>query len=312
VWRTNQALKTYQALNPANPGSFPINTNPYNLPTNSTAWAPGIVFGTTNGIAPYMTVTPLGLTIAGSGLPIYLCAGISSGSGQVPSTQPVASNCPLSVLINGVTEVSNAFWINTSNAMVLATGFANSVTNVGSNFFGWQTSAWRTDIAALGAYAHGFKTVPVSPTPSGQNPTLYLTLFDNSGIGNNFALDLRNANLPNQLGNANAAAFTSTTATAGQTTTTGVQGLGISTWASASAIAPITPVAHVTGTAAIANIVAPAGCTTTGIGCQVTLIPDGLFTTTMGGNIALASVAVLNRALIMTYDPATTKWYPSY
>jgi hypothetical protein len=47
-------------------------------------------------------------------------------------------------------------------------------------------------------------------------------------------------------------------------------------------------------------------------GGQLTLIPTGLWTTGTSGNIALATTAVVSRALIMTYDHNTTKWYPSY
>ena len=82
--------------------------------------------------------------------------------------------------------------------------------------------------------------------------------------------------------------------------------------ASASTIAPTTPVVHVTGTTAIATITVPTQCGTSGYSCTVRLIPDGAFTTTTGGNIALASTAVVSRVLEMTYDPASAKWYPSY
>lgn len=81
---------------------------------------------------------------------------------------------------------------------------------------------------------------------------------------------------------------------------------------SASSITPTAPFFHVTGTAAIATITAPTACTTSGMMCQITMIPDGAFTTTNAGNIAIASTAVVSKPLIMTYDPATSKWYPSY
>jgi hypothetical protein len=42
------------------------------------------------------------------------------------------------------------------------------------------------------------------------------------------------------------------------------------------------------------------------------LIPTGVFTWTTAGNIALAGTAVVSKALTMTYDATTTKWYPSY
>jgi hypothetical protein len=82
--------------------------------------------------------------------------------------------------------------------------------------------------------------------------------------------------------------------------------------ASASTIAPTAAVTHITGTTAIVTITAPSGCTVTGLACTIKLIPDGLWTTTAAGNIAIASTAVVSKVLEMTYDQTTTKWYPSY
>jgi hypothetical protein len=82
------------------------------------------------------------------------------------------------------------------------------------------------------------------------------------------------------------------------------------TIASAGTIAPTKTITFISGTAAIATITAPSTIATTG--GQITLIPTGIFTTTAAGNIALASTAVVSKALIMTYDATTTKWYPSY
>jgi hypothetical protein len=82
--------------------------------------------------------------------------------------------------------------------------------------------------------------------------------------------------------------------------------------ASATTITPSKRYFHVTGTAAIRTITVPPGCTSIGTMCQMTLIPDGLWATTTAGNIALASMAVVSKALIMTYDPSTSRWYPSY
>lgn len=80
--------------------------------------------------------------------------------------------------------------------------------------------------------------------------------------------------------------------------------------ASAATIVPTGPIFHVTGTAAIVNITAPSYFTLSA-GCM-TLIPDGIYTTTNAGNIAIASTAVVSKAMIMCYDPVATKWYPSY
>ena len=82
------------------------------------------------------------------------------------------------------------------------------------------------------------------------------------------------------------------------------------TIASATTIAPTQQIVFVSGTTAIATITPPAPIASGG--GQITLIPTGAFTTTTAGNIALASVAVVNKTLTMTYDTTTTKWYPSY
>ena len=82
------------------------------------------------------------------------------------------------------------------------------------------------------------------------------------------------------------------------------------TIASATTIAPTTSIVFISGTTAIATITAPNPISTGG--GEITLIPTGAFTTTTAGNIALASTAVVKKALIMTYDATTAKWYPSY
>lgn len=78
--------------------------------------------------------------------------------------------------------------------------------------------------------------------------------------------------------------------------------------ASATTITPTGGIFHVTGTTAIATINIPY----TGFNGQIIIIPDAIFSTTTAGNIALASTAVVNKALIMTYDATAVKWYPSY
>jgi hypothetical protein len=82
------------------------------------------------------------------------------------------------------------------------------------------------------------------------------------------------------------------------------------TVASAASIIISAPVTFVSGTTNVVDILAP-DLTATG-GAQITLIPTGLWSTTDAGNIALASTAVVSKALTLTYDSATAKWYPSY
>jgi len=82
------------------------------------------------------------------------------------------------------------------------------------------------------------------------------------------------------------------------------------TIASAGTIAPTTQIAFVSGTTTISTITAPAPISAGG--GQITLIPTGLWSTNTAGNIALATTGVVSKALIMTYDTTTAKWYPSY
>jgi len=82
------------------------------------------------------------------------------------------------------------------------------------------------------------------------------------------------------------------------------------TIASATTIAPTALITFVSGTTSIATITPPTSLLTTG--GQIILIPIGLWATTTAGNIALITTAVVSKALIMTYDAVTTKWYPSY
>lgn len=76
----------------------------------------------------------------------------------------------------------------------------------------------------------------------------------------------------------------------------------------AGLITPSGPLFHVTGTAAITGFNVPVGFS----GGTITVIPDGIFTTTNANNIALASTAVVSKPITFTYDPNTAKFYPSY
>lgn len=83
--------------------------------------------------------------------------------------------------------------------------------------------------------------------------------------------------------------------------------------ASATTIAPTAAgIFHVTGTTPIVTITPPSGCTTSAIDCELKLIPDAIGSTTTGGNIVLGTTFVVGKLLIEVYDPATTRWYPSY
>lgn len=76
--------------------------------------------------------------------------------------------------------------------------------------------------------------------------------------------------------------------------------------ASAATVQLTTGLEHITGTATITTLTPPRTYFT---GC-VSLIPDGAWQTATGGNIALASTAVVGKVLRECYDG--NKWYPSY
>lgn len=78
--------------------------------------------------------------------------------------------------------------------------------------------------------------------------------------------------------------------------------------ASAATVAPVNQMHTVTGTAAIVTITLPY----TGFQGTLVFLPTGAFTWTTAGNIAVAGTAVVSRALTMTYNPSTAKFYPSY
>lgn len=80
-----------------------------------------------------------------------------------------------------------------------------------------------------------------------------------------------------------------------------------STVASAPTISPKTEVVRVTGTAAIVNITP----FTLGFSGTIYVIPVGIFTWTVAGNIGLAGTAVVGKLIVFTYSRSQNKWYPS-
>lgn len=82
--------------------------------------------------------------------------------------------------------------------------------------------------------------------------------------------------------------------------------------ASATTIAPVAKITHVTGTTNVVTITPPAAYTTAGYGGCLVLIPDGLWSTTNAGNIAIATTGVVSKQLNVCYDATAAKWDPSY
>jgi hypothetical protein len=78
--------------------------------------------------------------------------------------------------------------------------------------------------------------------------------------------------------------------------------------ASAATITPSGQVFHVTGTTATVTINLPPNL----VAGQFTVIADAIWTWTAAGNIAEAgTVTAAGGTVTFTYDPGTSKWYPS-
>jgi len=182
-----------------------------------------------------------------------------------------------------------ALQVNTSGSNNTAIGQRASDVNTTGNY--------NVVIGQLGAQS---LTVGSSNVFIGQNTTAHAAAASNCIVIGQGGTSL--ANNTTVLGNSSILA----------TKIFGVQATGQAapTIASAATIAPTTSIVFISGAVAIVTITPPTGIATTG--GQITLIPTGAFTTTTAGNIALATTAITNRALIMTYDATTTKWYPSY
>ena len=82
------------------------------------------------------------------------------------------------------------------------------------------------------------------------------------------------------------------------------------TLSSATTVTPTASLHVVSGTTEVDTITVPNEYAS--YGGRITFIPTGAFTTGTSGNIAIASTAVVGKALTNTYLPSTGKFYPSY
>lgn len=81
------------------------------------------------------------------------------------------------------------------------------------------------------------------------------------------------------------------------------------TLASAATIAPTGFLTNVTGTVPVATITPPVSGAHM-LAFRFTNASPGVTATT--GNIGIATTTVLNKILLMVYDPTAAKYYPSY
>jgi hypothetical protein len=209
---------------------------------------------------------------------------------SLPVATAAATTDVLPIVQSGTTkQVTNALLF--TNATMVAPALGTPASGVLANCTGLPIA---TGVSNLGTGVATFLT-----TPSSAN--LLAALTDETGTGANVF-----ANTPTLVTPVIGAA----TGTSLALSSFSAVSAAAPTIASATTIAPTTPIVFISGTTAVVNITAAAPISTGG--GTITLIPTGAFTWTAAGNIAVLGTAVVSRALTMTYDVTTTKWYPSY
>ena len=251
-------------------------------------------FNTASGVSALQNNT-IGNNNTASGA-VALFANTTGVSNTASGAQALYSNTTASnntavgafALLSNTTTGTNNTAVGTSALQTKSTGSNNSaVGQVAGRYIADGTTA--LTITNNSTYL-GYNTKPLADNNTNETVIGYNAI----GIGSNTTT----------IGNSSTLA----------TKVFGVQATGqvAPTIASATTIAPTTSIVFVSGVAPVVTITPPTGIATTG--GQITLIPkDTLtFSTTTAGNIALATTAVQYKALIMTYDATSLKWYPSY
>ena len=212
-------------------------------------------------------------------------------------------------LFTNATLVAPALGTPASGVLTNCTGLpvATGVSGLGASVAAFLATPSSANLATAvtgetGSGALVFATSPTLATPTLTTPTMTAPVLGTVTSGNISACTSTSMVMVTPvLGAASATSLVS-----GLIANTAVAG----TIASAATVAPTAPVTIISGTAAIDTITAPAPISTTG--GTITFIPTSAFTWTTAGNIAVAGTAVVSRALTLTYDATTVKWYPSY
>jgi len=209
---------------------------------------------------------------------------------SLPAATAAATTDVLPIVQGGTTkQVTNALLFTNSTLVTPALGTPAS--GVLANCTGLPVA---TGISNLGANVATFLTSPSSAN-------LRLALTDETGTGSAVFATTPTLVTP---------VIGAATGTSLVLSSFNAVSAAAPTIASAATITPTTPIVFISGVAAIVTITASTPISAGG--GAITLIPTGIFTWTTAGNIALAGTAVVSKALTMTYDATTTKWYPSY
>jgi hypothetical protein len=255
-----------------------------------------------------------------SALPV---ATAGAGTDRIPMVQSgVTKQITNTLLFTNSTLTTPILGTPQSGVLTNCTGLpvASGISGLGSGVATFLATPSSANLASAvtgetGSGALVFGTSPTLATPTLTSPTMTAPVLGTVASGNISACTSTSMVMVTPvLGTPTSGVLTNCT---GSPTFTDVKTSGLlattaaaPTIASAATIAPTTQIVFISGTAAVVTITAPAPISAGG--GTITLIPTGAFTWTAAGNIAVLGTAVVNRALTMTYDVTTTKWYPSY
>jgi hypothetical protein len=248
-------------------------------------------------------------TIAISGLPVATAQAAADVLPIVQAATSTTKQLSMTNLFTNSALVTPILGTPQSGTLTNCTGLplTTGISGLGASVAAFLATPSSANLATAvtgetGSGALVFATSPTLVTPTLTTPTMTAPILGTVTSGNISACTSTSMVMVTPvLGAASATSIVS-----GLIANTAVAG----TIASAATVAPTAPVTIISGTAAIVTITAPAPISATG--GTITFIPTGAFTWTTAGNIAVAGTAVVSRALTLTFDATTTKWYPSY
>ena len=248
-------------------------------------------------------------TIAISSLPVAVSQAASDVLPIVQFATSTTKQLSMTALFTNSALTTPILGTPQSGLLTNCTGLpvATGISGLGASVAAFLATPSSANLATAvtgetGSGALVFATSPTLATPTLTTPTMTAPVLGTVTSGNISACTSTSMVMVTPvLGAASATSLVS-----GLIANTAVAG----TIASAATVAPTATVTIISGTAAIVTITAPAPISATG--GTITFIPTGAFTWTTAGNIAVAGTAVVSRALTLTYDATTVKWYPSY
>jgi hypothetical protein len=274
----------------------------------------GITGATTNGTALTLVAPNLGSPASVGTMPAFTLGGTVSGGGNQINNVIIGTSTPLAGSFTTLSASSTATLSGLTASTALALDASKNIVSVtntgtGSNVLATSptlvTPALGTPSALVGTNITGTATnFNINGTVGATTPATgnFTTLTENSSpvvIQTDIGTGANEIPLNQYLGKLAYEDTVGLFATLNPAPTI----------ASAATIQPLAPITFVSGTTTINTITVPSEFVGGG---QITLIPTALWSTGTSGNIAIATTGVVSKALILSYDATTAKWYPSY